>query len=461
MELTNIQAPVEQNVKMINTDLPDIIELKQIKQVYDGKPPVLDGLNLLIEDKPNQGQFVVLLGPSGCVDKDTEFFNGIEWKAISSYDKTDKVLQYEPNGNATLVYPEAYIKTECKWLYHMSSKYGIDQMICPDHRVIYIDDRRPTTLLETTGDELYNIHQKNKCGFNGQFITTFNYKNDSEIALSDFEIRLSVAAIADGSYVRNSNYCRFNFKKQRKIDRLVWILNELNIEYELKFNKNTGYTTITCNTPRNDKLYTSYWYGCSNKQLQIITDEAIYWDGSNANNRQYIATNVKETADFLQFAYSACGIRSTINTTNRIGEKYKHGNYTRRTLEYKVILSQNKFVSLSNCNKKITISKVDTTDNFKYCFTVQSGMLVLRRNDKIFITGNCGKSTLLRYIAQLQKPTAGEVLMYGRPITQADRVGMVFQQYSSFPWLTVLENVALGLTYKGVSAKERSQEPMS
>lgn len=72
----------------------------------------------------------------------------------------------------------------------------------------------------------------------------------------------------------------------------------------------------------------------------------------------------------------------------------------------------------------------------------------------------CGKSTLLRYIAQLQKPTAGEVLMYGRPITQADRVGMVFQQYSSFPWLTVLENVALGLKYKGVSAKERKEKAM-
>jgi NitT/TauT family transport system ATP-binding protein len=72
----------------------------------------------------------------------------------------------------------------------------------------------------------------------------------------------------------------------------------------------------------------------------------------------------------------------------------------------------------------------------------------------------CGKSTVLRYISQLQKPTEGEVLMYGRPITQADRVGMVFQQYSSYPWLTVLDNVALGLKYKGVSAKERREKAM-
>jgi NitT/TauT family transport system ATP-binding protein len=72
----------------------------------------------------------------------------------------------------------------------------------------------------------------------------------------------------------------------------------------------------------------------------------------------------------------------------------------------------------------------------------------------------CGKSTILRYIAGLQKPTEGEVLLYGKPRSHADRVGMVFQQYSSFPWMTVLENVALGLKYQGISSKERNERAM-
>lgn len=72
----------------------------------------------------------------------------------------------------------------------------------------------------------------------------------------------------------------------------------------------------------------------------------------------------------------------------------------------------------------------------------------------------CGKSTVLRYIAGLQKPTSGEVLLYGKPRTETDRVGMVFQQYSSYPWLTVLDNVALGLQYKGVPTKERREKAM-
>ena len=72
----------------------------------------------------------------------------------------------------------------------------------------------------------------------------------------------------------------------------------------------------------------------------------------------------------------------------------------------------------------------------------------------------CGKSTILRYLAGLQVPTSGEVLINGKARTEADRLGMVFQQYSSLPWLTVLDNVALGLKFRGVSKKERYDRAM-
>lgn len=68
----------------------------------------------------------------------------------------------------------------------------------------------------------------------------------------------------------------------------------------------------------------------------------------------------------------------------------------------------------------------------------------------------CGKSTLLRYIAGLQEPSSGQVLIRDKPIHQSGvRAGMVFQQYSSLPWLTVLENVELGLDFQEVEPKER------
>ena len=71
-----------------------------------------------------------------------------------------------------------------------------------------------------------------------------------------------------------------------------------------------------------------------------------------------------------------------------------------------------------------------------------------------------GKSTLLRYIAGLQEPTEGKVLIKGKPVTDKQRVSMVFQQYSSLPWMTVLDNVALALDYQGISKKDRYARAM-
>jgi len=72
----------------------------------------------------------------------------------------------------------------------------------------------------------------------------------------------------------------------------------------------------------------------------------------------------------------------------------------------------------------------------------------------------CGKSTLLRFMCGLQQPTSGEVLIRGKVRDKNTRIGMVFQQYSSFQWLSVLDNVALGLQYKGVNKKERYEKAM-
>jgi len=70
----------------------------------------------------------------------------------------------------------------------------------------------------------------------------------------------------------------------------------------------------------------------------------------------------------------------------------------------------------------------------------------------------CGKSTLLRMIAGLDKPSSGQVLVNGEVVTHPgkDR-GMVFQKYTSFPWLTVADNVAYGMKINGVPEAQRKE----
>jgi NitT/TauT family transport system ATP-binding protein len=69
----------------------------------------------------------------------------------------------------------------------------------------------------------------------------------------------------------------------------------------------------------------------------------------------------------------------------------------------------------------------------------------------------CGKSTLLMMLAGLREPSSGSILINGAPITRPDpdRVGVVFQEASLFPWLTAEENVEFPLALRGVAKSER------
>jgi NitT/TauT family transport system ATP-binding protein len=70
----------------------------------------------------------------------------------------------------------------------------------------------------------------------------------------------------------------------------------------------------------------------------------------------------------------------------------------------------------------------------------------------------CGKSTILRLIAGLDHPDTGEVLVKGKPVGRPGRDrGMVFQKYTSFPWLTIEQNVGYGLKINGVPQAQREE----
>ena len=110
-------------------------------------------------------------------------------------------------------------------------------------------------------------------------------------------------------------------------------------------------------------------------------------------------------------------------------------------------------------------------DNVSQVFTSSDGSQVTALKDVSFDIGRhefvavigpsgCGKSTLLRIIAGLVNPTGGEASIYGKRVTEPrEEVGIVFQQPTLLPWLTVHKNITFPMKHKygRVTAEENAR----
>ena len=353
----------------------------------------------------------LLTGKAGCVDCDTEYFNGREWKRIADYTDGERVLQYNDDGTAQLVYPLNYIKQKADYLWHFETKYGLDQCLSDKHECYYITSKG--NLYHKPFKEIRKAQENNIGGFQGRFITTFKYSGQG-IDLSDEEIRLMVATFADGSFYykqchdQTYHKARFHIKKDRKKQRLIELAKQCGCEYYTVDSATEHYTDIYVQVPFRCKHFPTDWYNCNSHQLQVIADEIIYWDCHFEEQNRYSTTS-KSDADFIQFVMTAIGKRTTIGYGDRTGQEYLTNGkvYTRKSPEYTVTWTDRTLIGFCadgrSDHQKTQIIKYPTTDGYEYCFTVPSHKLVLRRNNKIFITGNCGKSTVLRAITEIYK----------------------------------------------------------
>lgn len=104
------------------------------------------------------------------------------------------------------------------------------------------------------------------------------------------------------------------------------------------------------------------------------------------------------------------------------------------------------------------------TDHQGEPFTVLNDIdLRVKTGEFVTLVGpsGCGKTTLLRLILGAERPSQGSVLFEGKPILSPDRDrGIVFQKYSLFPHLTVLENLVFGLDVEQFNIARRLFTPM-
>ena len=110
------------------------------------------------------------------------------------------------------------------------------------------------------------------------------------------------------------------------------------------------------------------------------------------------------------------------------------------------------------------VSRVFPKANGDDLVVLQNVDLAIRSGEIVGLLGRSGsgKSTLLRIIAGLSAPSSGEALYGGQPIEGPPKgLAMVFQSFALFPWLTVLQNVELGLEALGIDADERRKRALA
>ena len=250
-------------------------------------------------------------GGAFCVDGDTEYLTPYGWKRISDYKEGELIAQWD-DYKATFVKPLAYIESEAKNMLHISSESMYDMVLSENHDLV-IETSKGNVIKKRCKD-LFDFNSLTIKNGNSGFIPVSFVADESmfnnSLKLTDDQIRLQVAYCADGNTYQN----RIRIKKDYKINRLEKLLEDTKTEY--KISKDGEYNIYYFKPPVDKKRLRDCFGNADLKQIKIIADELVKWDGDNENCYRTI---FKDDADFAQFVFmSAYGTRASILIDDRI-----------------------------------------------------------------------------------------------------------------------------------------------
>lgn len=320
----------------------------------------------------------------GCLDKDTEVLTPKGWIKISDYDNEQILVYNADTDEAFFELPNAYIKNPCSEFWHFSNTKNLDQMLSDEHHMLIYQGYKTRGFKKKDYSAVDFVNRISKLSKADNYTakTTFSIKNEG-LKYLDNDIRIFIMISADArlkSQKNGTTHVELHFSKERKIERAKTLLTEA----EISFRESVYVNNTTCISFTTDKFKTkdlSQFYLASKEQLNIVCEEVFFWDGTIdilRGHKSFSSTN-KINADVIQFAFSATGIRSSIHA-------YQNINKPNWNTTYVVIPTKNEYVAY----RSDMITRCSSKDGYKYCFNTNTGAFVARRNDCIFVTGNCG-----------------------------------------------------------------------
>jgi hypothetical protein len=274
----------------------------------------------------------------------------------------------------------------------------VDLCVTPDHRMVYKLDFSEEVYTQPAKDISYS-HKRFVCA---------GLKNGTVDELTDMD-RLNIAYQADGTPVggyknsgvnrdgsRNGGFLCYSFTltKERKISRLLDIVNRLGLWHTVSDKDEDGRIKVLVWVEKSHVLskYFKDWVDLSNKSYKwckSFIEEATNWDGYNTPGYDHSGydSTVEENSDIVQAICTLAGYRAK-----------KHTKEDKRSDTYKD-LHRLSIPTGKDSLSRGTVKKDTIFYKGKvYCVSVPSGMLVVRRNGAVAISGNSLHNQTIVYI---------------------------------------------------------------
>lgn len=330
-----------------------------------------DTLPLLFNMHKVNTNVPLLLTEGECLPGDTEVLTPSGWVRLDEY-SGEQVLQITPTLTGEFVTPIAYVKHEYNGNLYIDRKTNYTSITTENHNIVYIDYKG--RLQKKKACEMRNIG-------NGR-IPTVTRVDGPGIPLTNDQIALYLAISADGTIdvrVSGRRHTRISIKKDRKYERIKEILDRLHIPYfDNPSSVREGCRYIGFETPEfviSKHLPFEWVEKATLAQRRFIIEEMVHWDRNRVPNRSQYEYSTKwlDNATWMQTIAHTAGYMSTI-----IPRKNDSGSW------YKVsILLKKQSVSHQAPYKK------EPYTGMVYCVTVPTGMILVRQERHITITGNC------------------------------------------------------------------------
>lgn len=350
----------------------------------------VDDMRVIIDEckvQPLYGKYKIFVLDE-CFVPETEILTDKGYKQFKDLDHTEKIAQYNDDGSIEFVTPIRYINQEYKgYLECWQPRPGHIVKMTPNHQQPLIDNKSGKIESKSICD--IKFAQSNSLILAGNGIG----QKDS---LSDID-RLAIICQADGSIqYEKETYNRWSvsFKKDRKINRFLEIINRSGIEYTEINTSRVGYKSYTFNMPKTitKKLNTHFDLDFSYVGAREFIDEIKHWNGHTTKEYIYYSSTDIDNTNFV----SAVATLGGYNAKQKIGIDNRSDKFsdTHRLWLYDI--------TTRDCKH---IQKYRTQEYYEgkvCCVEVPSHKIVVRADGYTFISGNCHMLTVQAWNALLK-----------------------------------------------------------